>query len=99
MIDTLTPYPALAKLGEMLLQSCPENDCIIYRATYEQYLEAKADYLRITEAFPDLSAVTLHALERCIRQRIIDMGKMWTDNYAVGKYREAAGMSGRKGTR
>ncbi len=96
MVDTLTPHSALAKLGDMLMENCPKNDCLIYRSTYEQYREAKADYTRIVATFSDLSTVTTHALEHCIRQLIIGMGRMWIENYDVGKYRDIAGVSGRK---
>lgn len=97
MINTLILHKPLAKLGELLKKECPQNDCLVYRNTYEQYVEAKADYDRITEQFPDLAQVTVYALEHSIRRLEMDLYKMWGENYAVIQYRKAAGMYAENG--
>lgn len=93
MADTLILFKPLADLGEALKKECPKNDCMVYRNVYERYCEEYADYKRITEAFTDLSEVTIRALEHAIRQSELELYKMWAENYAVLKRRAALGMS------
>jgi len=94
--DTLILCKPLADLGEALKKECPQNDCIVYRNKYESYCELYADYARIKAAVADLNSVTIRALEHAIRKSVLDLHEMWAENYAVWKYRAAAGMSASK---
>ena len=94
--DTLILCKSLADLGEALKKDCPQNDCIVYRNIYERYNRLYADYARIKEAFADLDEATIGAIEHAIRKSELDLYEMWESNYAVWRYRAAAGMTASK---
>ena len=73
-------------LGEMLIQDCPNNDCIVYRNVYEMYKEISADYERLSGTISDTTA---HALESRIIKLHKELTEMYFSNYAVQEYRKA----------
>jgi len=90
--DTLILCKALAELGEALKEDCPKNDCVVFRNTYEIYCELFADYRRIKDAVSGLSGGTIRAIEHAIRKSELQLYDMWANNYAIWKYRVAAGL-------
>lgn len=96
MTDTLILFKPLADFGEALKKDCPKNDCISYLYTYEQYCAKYADYKRIKETIADLSEAKVRVLEHAIRKSEAELYKMWFENYAVLKQREALGMAAKE---
>lgn len=90
--DTLILFRPLADLGEALKKECPQNDCISYKVEYERYCELYADYQRIKEAVGDISETTVRVIEHAIRQKELELHRLWSENYAVQKHRKSIGM-------
>ena len=86
-IEMFYPY---AKIGDALLKECPENDCIIFRNVYGIFRAVEADYKRIIEAFPDLDESTELAILKKLHECRKQLHEMYSDNYAIQKYRKAA---------
>lgn len=86
-IEMFYPY---AKIGEALLKDCPDNDCIIFRNVYGIFRAVEADYKRIIEAFPDLDESTELAILKKLHECRKQLHEMYSDNYAIQKYRKAA---------
>lgn len=87
--NTLYLFRPLAEFGEALKESCPPNDCIVYRNIYEMYCERLADYKRILATCPDLAEDTVRVLESSIYGLMKQLHDMWDTNIAVNRKREA----------
>lgn len=85
-IEMFYPY---AKIGEALLKDCPDNDCIFFRNVYGIFRAVEADYKRIIEAFPDLDESTELAILKKLHECRKQLHEMYSDNYAIQKYRKA----------
>lgn len=89
--DTLILFKPLADFGETLKKECPQNDCIIYKVEYERYCELYADYKRIKASVGNISETTVRVIEHAIRQKELELHRMWSENYAVLKHRQSIG--------
>lgn len=81
-------FSAIAQIGDELLKDCPQNDCIIFRNVYGIFRAVEADYKRIIEAFPDLDESTELSITRKMNDCRKELAEMFTDNYAIQKYRK-----------
>lgn len=73
---------ALYQLGQKMEAECPDNDCIVYRNTFRMARELDA---AMDEMAPDsYPALTLR---RELRKLVTDLQEMYSENYAVCKYR------------
>lgn len=81
-------FSMIAQIGDELLKECPENDCIIFRNVYGIFRAVEADYKRIIEAFPDLDESTELSITRKLNDCRKELMEMFTDNYAIQKYRK-----------
>ena len=83
----MTSHPfvrAIYKLGRSLEADCPDNDCIVYRNTFRMARELDA---AMDEMDPDsYPALTLR---RELLKLVTDLREMYSENYAVCKYRGA----------
>ena len=75
---------SLIVLGEKMLISCPNNDCIIYRNTYKMWDEITEDVTRVKNEH------SRRALLRVADKLERELYKMYIGNYAVNEYRRAA---------
>ena len=81
-------FSMIAQIGDELLKDCPQNDCIIFRNVYGIFRAVEADYKRIIEAFPDLDESTELSITRKLNDCRKELVEMFTDNYAIQKYRK-----------
>lgn len=73
---------ALYQLGQKMEAECPDNDCIVYRNTFRMARELDT---AMDEMAPDsYPALTLR---RELRKLLTDLQEMYSENYAVCKYR------------
>lgn len=75
---------ALYQLGQKMEAECPDNDCIVYRNTFRMARELDG---AIDGMDPDsYPALTLRSE---LRKLLADLQEMYSENYAVRKYRGA----------
>lgn len=73
---------ALYQLGQKMEAECPDNDCIVYRNTFRmaRELDGAIDGMA-PDSYPALT------LRRELRKLLTDLQEMYSENYAVCKYR------------
>ena len=81
-------YPKIYALGMQLLKDCPENDCIIFRNTFQMVLETD-EQLDLLSGFPR------RWLSRRIQREYRCLEQMLCYNEAVRKYRQQHPMEAR----
>ncbi len=72
----------LYHLGRQLDKDCPENDCEIYRNIFHMAKE-------LDESLDSLGGCTAEVVQRELCSHVREMRRMYFENYAVKKYREA----------
>lgn len=71
------------ELGLALLEKCPDNDCMIYRNTFQMCRELDEQIALVNGRARGLLEVKLYKLQH-------ELFKMWVENYAVQEYRREA---------
>ena len=75
---------ALYQLGQKMEAECPDNDCIVYRNTFRMARELDGAIDGIDpDSYPALT------LRSELRKLLADLQEMYSENYAVCKYRGA----------
>ena len=77
----------VAAVGGVLEITCPENDCIIYRNLFRQYVDLRCDYYTGEDVLSETTKqlMTLHS-----RALGLELEKMFRFNEAVKSFRQPA---------
>lgn len=75
----------VAAVGGVLEITCPENDCIIYRNLFRQYVDLRCDYYTGKEV---LSETTKQLIEIRSRTLGMELEKMFRFNEAIRSFRQ-----------
>lgn len=75
----------VAAVGGVLEITCPENDCIIYRNLFRQYVDLRCDYYTGEDVLSETTKqlMTLHS-----RALGLELEKMFRFNEAVRSFRQ-----------
>ncbi len=71
----------LFRLGVMLLENCPDDDCIIYRNTFQMCRE-------LDEQLDRLAGQPRRELKSRLKRQYRELEHMYRTNYAVKRYRQ-----------
>ncbi|MCI9122285.1 MAG: hypothetical protein HFG00_12345 [Oscillibacter sp.] len=71
------------RLGALLEEKCPENDCTIYRNIFHSARELDA-------ALDQLDGCPAEILQRELRSQVLELRRMYWKNYAVTEFRKGA---------
>jgi len=75
----------VAAVGGVLEITCPENDCIIYRNLFRQYVDLRCDYYTGEDV---LSETTKQLMTLRSRTLGLELEKMFRFNEAVRSFRQ-----------